>query len=221
MHCACMHSLRVFVVFLHACLWLCPIHFEPIPGAELKKLFLESGQNWDIVECKVQKWTEEKQRKKSTMRDCTKKMLREIYFWDEPTPKFPLCVFFVCGCLMTSWLWWSWSVVLRSMIEKQWAWASENNKIMKDPINGAEYVNCNVERVNSKLEEQGLRMQQSTGGYFQVGRICRHFVSMIEAVLQDDTGSIMDDIGEPLPRGDAGSAAAAPLAVSWPGGTRF
>ena len=53
------------------------------PGAELKKMFLESGGNFDLVEIKVKQWTESKKTLTDTESRVTKRQLKEKYFWDD------------------------------------------------------------------------------------------------------------------------------------------
>ena len=52
-------------------------------GAELKKIFLESGGNFDLVEMQVKKWTESKKTGIDTESRVTKRQLKEKYFWDD------------------------------------------------------------------------------------------------------------------------------------------
>ena len=54
-----------------------------IPGAELKKMFLESGGNFDLVEFKVKQWTEARRTLTDTESRVTKRQLKEKYFWDD------------------------------------------------------------------------------------------------------------------------------------------
>ena len=56
---------------------------QAIPGAELKKMFLESGGNFDLVEFKVKQWTEARRTLTDTESRVTKRQLKEKYFWDD------------------------------------------------------------------------------------------------------------------------------------------
>lgn len=64
----------------HACIdaFMCAMS-----GADLKKLFLESGGNFDLVEVKVKQWTESKKTNTDLESRVTKRQLKEKYFWDD------------------------------------------------------------------------------------------------------------------------------------------
>ena len=49
----------------------------------MKKMFLESGGNFDLVELNVKKWVESKKTSTDLESRVTKRQLREKYFWDE------------------------------------------------------------------------------------------------------------------------------------------
>lgn len=53
------------------------------PGAELKKMFLESGGNFDLVELKAKQWSESKKTNTDLESRVTKRQLKEKYFWDD------------------------------------------------------------------------------------------------------------------------------------------
>ena len=62
-------------------------HIGESSGAELKKLFLESGGNFDLVEMKVKQWVENKKISTNLESRVSKRQLKEKYFWDDvPTP---------------------------------------------------------------------------------------------------------------------------------------
>lgn len=63
---------------LHVC--TCTIDCR---GAELKRMFLESGGNFDLVEMKVKQFFESKKTVNDTDRRVTKRQLKEIYHWDD------------------------------------------------------------------------------------------------------------------------------------------
>ena len=56
---------------------------------------------------------------------------------------------------------------LSSMIENTWKWAAENNKIIKHPISGGEFVDVDVESLSKRIHEEGANMTQQTGGVYQ------------------------------------------------------
>lgn len=53
------------------------------------------------------------------------------------------------------------------MIENTWKWAKENNKIIKHPISGGEFVDIDVEHAMKKVHETGARMSQEAAGHYQ------------------------------------------------------
>ena len=49
----------------------------------MKKMFLQSGGNFDLVELNVKQWVESKKTSTDLESRVTKRQLREKYFWDE------------------------------------------------------------------------------------------------------------------------------------------
>ena len=62
--------------------------------------------------------------------------------------------------------------LLQEMIENTWKWARENNKIIKHPISGGEFVDIDVEHVMQNMTEKGNRMSQQSATHFQAGASC-------------------------------------------------
>lgn len=56
---------------------------------------------------------------------------------------------------------------LSSMIENTWKWAAENNKIIKHPISGGEFVDVDVESLSKRIHEEGSKMTQTAGGLYE------------------------------------------------------
>ena len=56
---------------------------------------------------------------------------------------------------------------LSSMIENTSKWAAENNKIIKHPISGSEFVDVDVESLSKRIHEEGASMSQTTGGVYE------------------------------------------------------
>ncbi|CAK8998553.1 unnamed protein product, partial [Durusdinium trenchii] len=78
----------------------------------------------------VKKWTESKKTGIDTESRVTKRQLKEKYFWDD------------------------------EMIENTWKWARENNRIIRHPISGGEFVDIDVEHLKKVTNETGSRMTQ-------------------------------------------------------------
>ena len=53
------------------------------------------------------------------------------------------------------------------MIENTWKWARENNRIIKHPISGGEFVDIDVEHQQRQVHEQGSRMTQTAATHYQ------------------------------------------------------
>ena len=144
-------------------------------GAELKKMFMDAGGNFELVEMKVKKWITNKASKEETNSRVTKPMLKEKYFWDEAVPKFPnmhamhdmefsKCVVQDLAHVHTCMHIYG---ELSSMIENTWKWAAENNKIIKHPISGGEFVDVDVESLSKRIHEEGSNMTQTAGGLYE------------------------------------------------------
>ena len=56
---------------------------------------------------------------------------------------------------------------LSSMIENTWKWAAENNRIIKHPISGGEFVDVDVESLSKRIHEEGSNLSQQTGGVYK------------------------------------------------------
>lgn len=54
------------------------------------------------------------------------------------------------------------------MIENTWRWAAENNKIIKHPISGGEFVEIDLESMSRKVHSKGSELSQTSGGVYQV-----------------------------------------------------
>ena len=74
--------------------------------------------------------------------------------------------FFSCMLLFTS-VYHACMLIFRQMIDNTWAWAKANNKLIKHPINGAEYVSCDIERLKKRVEEEGSRISSAATGDVQ------------------------------------------------------
>ena len=72
--------------------------------------------------------------------------------------------------------------VLSSMIENTWRWASENNKIIKHPISGGEFVEIDLESLSRKVHTEGAEMTQVSGGVYQVLMHAVRYFHLIHAV---------------------------------------
>lgn len=89
---------------------------------------------------------------------------------------------------------------LSSMIENTWKWAAENNKIIKHPISGGEFVDVDVESLSKRIHEEGASMSQTTGAVYEAlsGRHMhvydRVFGSFFFHDMQDTTGSLLDPV---------------------------
>lgn len=60
---------------------------------------------------------------------------------------------------------------LQEMIENTWKWARENNRIIRHPISGGEFVDIDVEHLKKVTNETGSRMTQSTGATYEAGSL--------------------------------------------------
>ena len=69
---------------MHACISNRYVDDLCSSGTELKKIFLEAGGNFDMVETSVKKWVSERKSSEEVTSRVTKRMLKEKYFWDEP-----------------------------------------------------------------------------------------------------------------------------------------
>ena len=68
------------ISFMHACMIFNDLCSS---GTELKRIFLEAGGNFDMVETSVKKWVSERKSSEEVTSRVTKRMLKEKYFWDE------------------------------------------------------------------------------------------------------------------------------------------
>lgn len=59
------------------------------------------------------------------------------------------------------------AVLCQDMIENTWKWAKDNNRIIKHPISGGEFVDIDVEHLKKVSNETGNRMTQSATTHYE------------------------------------------------------